>query len=648
MSYTHRRTLSVVWLLIGPLFPAADVRAKEAADPGKKYALLVGVSEYASLRELPGARNDVVALRDALTGGGFDTSGITLMTNGSAGRLNPTAANIVNEVEKLVRKAREEDTVLLAFAGHGFQLKGESGNYFCAAESRADRPETMVPLTMVLKELAQCKSRRKVLMVDACRNDPFAEGERGKSWAKKVKNRLQLDLPSEGDIIVMFSCSPAQYSNEDVKLRHGVFFYYVIRGLLGEAAGKDGIVTVDSLLAYARPQVERHVRERFKETQVPLVRTIGEVPVIPLLNPARETRVQRLLQEAQKATQEGRKKEAVAKYTEAIEADARAAEAYIGRGKLYLKMQKYDAAHEDFSEALNLDRTNAEVLQLRGWVSRLQKDFHSALRDLQKAREMNSQAHEVADRIGCIYADDLNDQEKAMVYLNEAVTINPGYARAYFNRAFVHSALKKTEKAMSDFDTAVSLDPHNATFREYRADYAAYLERYDVAFKDGERASQLEEKGVLDPANQLSQVIESNTYIFQGDSYYNRGNYEQSTLYYQRAVAATDRAVAAMGRYNRPLDQNPLLYGNLQKVAYRIDIAGQSGDVGRYRAMTDRMINKLPQAARQQFRQQQQQNMRAMSGQPPGGFGGFRPQGGMGGVRPMGGFGGGRPAGGRR
>src|SRR6516164_1731165 len=103
-----------------------------------------------------------------------------------------------------------------------------------------------------------------------------------------------------------------------------------------------------------------------------------------------------------------------------------------------------------------------------------------------------------------------------------------------------------------------------------------------------------------------------------------------------------------MGRFNRPLDQNPLLYGNLQKVAYRIDIAGQYGAVSQYRAMTDRMINKLPQAARQGFRQQQQQNMRAMGGRPPGGFGGFRPQGGMGGVRPMGGIGGGRPAGGRR
>jgi tetratricopeptide (TPR) repeat protein len=357
------------------------------------------------------------------------------------------------------------------------------------------------------------------------------------------------------------------------------------------------------------------------------------------------------LQEAQKAAQAGQKEEAVAKYTQAIEADARTVEAYVGRGTLYLQMKKYDAAYEDFSEALSLDRKNVEALQLRGRVSRSQKDFRSALRDLLKARELNPEAYEVADRIGNIYADDLNEQEKGLEYLNEAIKINPGYAQAYFDRAFVHSALKKTDEAMSDFDSAVALDPHSSKFRFHRADYAAYLERFDVAFKDSERANQLEDKGILDPANQLGQVIEGNTYVFQGDYYYNQGNFEQSLLSYQRAVTATDRAVTAMGRFNRQLDNNPRLYGNLQAVASRIEVSGRHGDVGRYQAMTDRMINRLPANARQDFRQQAQRDARVFGSRPVGmggGIGGGRP-GGMGGGMGGGGrHGGGRPGGGRR
>jgi uncharacterized caspase-like protein len=79
--------------------------------------------------------------------------------------------------ESVLKVAREDDWVLVAFSGHGVHLDGKS--YFCPTDASLESPTTtMVPLDFICRQLEGSKARQKLLLVDACRNDPRGDSGR--------------------------------------------------------------------------------------------------------------------------------------------------------------------------------------------------------------------------------------------------------------------------------------------------------------------------------------------------------------------------------------------------------------------------------------------------------------------------------------
>src|SRR5262249_28843964 len=89
---------------------------------GKKYALLVGVTEYDSstFTPLKYAENDAVKLAEVLKEAGYDD--VVLLTT-SAGKkddkMAPTAANVRAALDKLSNKVKKDDLLLVGLSGHG-------------------------------------------------------------------------------------------------------------------------------------------------------------------------------------------------------------------------------------------------------------------------------------------------------------------------------------------------------------------------------------------------------------------------------------------------------------------------------------------------------------------------------------------------
>src|SRR5262249_25533028 len=91
----------------------------------------------------------------------------------------------------------------------------------------------------------------RLVLVDACRNELEATGTK-KSLADAV-----VRVPD--GVQALFSCGKTQKAYESSKLRHGVFFYYVLEGLEGKARNTDNEVTWEDLSRYVRQQVTRNV-----------------------------------------------------------------------------------------------------------------------------------------------------------------------------------------------------------------------------------------------------------------------------------------------------------------------------------------------------------------------------------------------------
>jgi formylglycine-generating enzyme required for sulfatase activity len=257
-------TMSRTWLLsvFLVLFPATVLpSALGQAKGGKKYALLIGINQYKheSLRPLSCSEADVKDLGDLLREAGYE---VTVLTGTSA-----TRAAIQQHVTK-VRSGRDsDDTLVIAFSGHGMQFEkeeeaDEEDAYYCPWDACPFRDErqSLVSLKWVYLEMKKSFATRKVLLVDACRNDPDSSKSRGSKGSKGGVTSDILAPPER--LAVLFSCGPGQKAWENEKLGHSVFFHHVLEGLKGKAArSRDGAVTLGALADYVMAEVPETVKQ---------------------------------------------------------------------------------------------------------------------------------------------------------------------------------------------------------------------------------------------------------------------------------------------------------------------------------------------------------------------------------------------------
>lgn len=242
--------------LLALMNPAVDqLIAQSNAAAGKKYAFLVGVEvyEHASLRELKYAGDDVAELAAALGKSGYETIVLTAETGARDAKLLPTKTNIEAQLRDVLRECKSSDLILLGFAGHGLQFAGSPDAFFCPLDARpfSDETSSMVSMSTIYTELEKSFAGVKIMLVDACRDDPNPSRGRG----------IDADSapPPPRGVAALFSCSSGQRAFESDELKHGVFFHHVLRGLEGEAANRRGEVTFDSLSSHVRDQVPRDV-----------------------------------------------------------------------------------------------------------------------------------------------------------------------------------------------------------------------------------------------------------------------------------------------------------------------------------------------------------------------------------------------------
>jgi TPR repeat protein len=267
-SRTSLRRLVLTALVVAALVLPGAVRAAEA----NRYALLVGVLEYDhdKLPNLGYTENDVEELAELLKRSGFKVILLTSTRGKAREARRPTAQNIRAALKHILDRVTKHDTVLVGLAGHGLQLKVKrkdaSGKemeveeaFFCPSNARPRDTtdprvlgETLIPLSELFKNLDDSGAGVKLMLVDACRNDP--------TLGRNVDTD-SLPRPPRGTA-ALFSCKGGERAFESPKLGskgHGVFFHYVLEGLRGEARNRKGNITWDALAEYVKDKVSDEV-----------------------------------------------------------------------------------------------------------------------------------------------------------------------------------------------------------------------------------------------------------------------------------------------------------------------------------------------------------------------------------------------------
>lgn len=242
-----------------------DKPASGAVTVPRSYALVIGVSQYPKLDsklQLKFTERDADAVYSILIsreGGNFKAENVRKLTGTKA-----TLANIKNELENwLPSVTNENDRVLIYYAGHGFVYSGKV--YLAPTDFDPKNPAGTGYSTEQLGAAfgSKIKGKWKVMLTDACHSGAVTSDTDSRTLNSRLldMNRSLFSLTASRDREQSFE-SPEWGGG------HGIFTYYVVKGMEGEAdESRDGLVTADELTAY----VQRNVREASGGRQNPTV-----------------------------------------------------------------------------------------------------------------------------------------------------------------------------------------------------------------------------------------------------------------------------------------------------------------------------------------------------------------------------------------
>lgn len=234
----------------------------------KIWLLLVGIDRYqdAALPTLRYSAIDCQGVSEALLEAtqSFPQQAVRIFHDRGADP--PILDNIRNSLARIATEARERDTVLLYFSGHGILDPHTRQAVLCLADTYKENAiETGLSLAELLQYLDKCEARSQLVWLDACHSGGMtwrgARGERetlSNPTLQLVEGLRQRAARSRG-FYAMLSCDRDQQSWEFPQLGHGVFTYYLMRGLRGEAADSQGIIEADRLYRYVYYQTLQYI-----------------------------------------------------------------------------------------------------------------------------------------------------------------------------------------------------------------------------------------------------------------------------------------------------------------------------------------------------------------------------------------------------
>lgn len=269
-----------------------------ATGEAKLWILLVGVNSYQDehFPSLDYSAVDCQGLGEALTEAAREFPQKQVIIHHDFAAQTPTLETILTSLKQIISDAKPPDTVLFYFSGHGVVEPQSQQTVLCLTDTQKDRLlATALQVQELLQMLGSCAARNQLLWLDACHSGSLtlrgARGERGANGSDHtlVNPTSQLvkvlsTRASQGKgFYALLSCDQGQRSWEFPDLGHGLFTYYLMRGLRGEAADSQGVIEADRLYKYVYYQTQQYIDKTNQQLRLinQQKQSRGETPLYP-------------------------------------------------------------------------------------------------------------------------------------------------------------------------------------------------------------------------------------------------------------------------------------------------------------------------------------------------------------------------------
>jgi uncharacterized caspase-like protein len=178
----------------------------DPARADKRVALVIGMSKYQQVPRLTNPARDADAVASLLKQAGFD-----IVNN----QRDLGIADLRRVIREFSETSRDADIAVVYYAGHGIEVDGT--NYLVPADAKLvsdfDIEDETISLDRVLKALDATK-RLRLVILDACRDNPFANTMKRSVASRSVGRGLAKVEPTMSDTLVAFAAKAGAVASD--------------------------------------------------------------------------------------------------------------------------------------------------------------------------------------------------------------------------------------------------------------------------------------------------------------------------------------------------------------------------------------------------------------------------------------------------
>ncbi|MBI2387694.1 MAG: caspase family protein [Elusimicrobia bacterium] len=232
------------------------------------YAVIIGLERYRDLIGAEYASRDAILIRKYFEKAlGIPPEHILLRQNERA-----TLGDLKSYFETwLKEKVSADAEVFVYYAGHGTPNPKTGESSIVPYDALPEAMDDGYPLKRLYAVLGALPAKRVLVILDSCFSGTGGPRTVLAQGARPIMPVVEDQVLSSGKVAVISAASGSQISGTHRVARHGLLTYHMIRGLRGEAAKKDGTVSLIDLYSYLLPKVVVDARNSHREQEPKLL-----------------------------------------------------------------------------------------------------------------------------------------------------------------------------------------------------------------------------------------------------------------------------------------------------------------------------------------------------------------------------------------
>jgi hypothetical protein len=252
----------------------AQIRKQPERDA---VAIIIGIADYKNLPRADFANDDASVFYDyAVRALGIKPENIKLLVDANADEV------AIYQAFKtwLPSRVRSTTDVYVYYSGHGLPAEGGKELYLLPQRAHRDLIEkTAISQKEISGFIQAARPLSVTIFLDSCYSGLARSGETLIASARPVALKTEKQLFPDNFTVITASQAD-QISSSSPDLKHGIFSYYLMRGMEGDAdANRDGKITTGEMQAYLVENVGRQAGMMNRKQEPQLVGDVNRILV---------------------------------------------------------------------------------------------------------------------------------------------------------------------------------------------------------------------------------------------------------------------------------------------------------------------------------------------------------------------------------